>query len=124
MIWTEAPVGLEGMARAKKNQQSDSDYETNEAALAAESPSRLAGWKGRSGGARNGAEILPVSNESDHVDELPDDLDAGYVGVYQFPDNKRRRTPALLYVVVGSVMLLAWVLTRSDGSSWSIAASV
>ena len=56
--------------------------------------------------------------EADHVDELPDDLDAeNYVGVYQFPDNKRRRTPALMYLVVGSAMLLAWLVNRSGESS-------
>jgi hypothetical protein len=79
------------MARAKKNQTSDSEAEMAQAALVA---------------------------EAEHVDELPDDLDAeGYVGVYQFPDNKRRRTPALLYLLVGLALVLAWLLTRSDGSS-------
>jgi hypothetical protein len=66
-------------------------------------------------------EVSDSSRENeaiDHVDELPDDLDAeGYVGVYQFPDNKRRRTPALLYLLVGMAMLLSWVLTRDGGSS-------
>jgi hypothetical protein len=56
--------------------------------------------------------------DADHVDELPDDLDAeGYVGVYQFPDNKRRRTPALMYLLVGAAMVIAWLVTRSGGSS-------
>lgn len=56
--------------------------------------------------------------DAEHVDELPDDLDAeGYVGVYQFPDNKRRRTPALMYLLVGAAMVIAWLVTRSGGSS-------
>lgn len=57
----------------------------------------------------------PVAGRADEiVDELPDDLNAEeFVGVYQFPDNKRRRTPAALYVVVGAAMLIAWLVTRS-----------
>lgn len=56
--------------------------------------------------------------DADHGDELPDDLDAeNYVGVYQFPDNKRRRTPALMYVVVGLALLISWMVTRSGQSS-------
>ena len=59
-----------------------------------------------------------VDSVDDHVDELPDDLDAeGYVGVYQFPDNKRRRTPALMYLLVGLAMIVGWLVTRSGGSS-------
>ncbi len=62
--------------------------------------------------------VVESSIDADHVDELPDDLDAeGYVGVYQFPDNKRRRTPALMYLLVGAAMVIAWLVTRSGGSS-------
>ena len=36
----------------------------------------------------------------DHRDELPSELDAaGFVGPYLFPDNRRRRIPAVLYAV-------------------------
>lgn len=46
-------------------------------------------------------------------DELPEDLDVSeFVGVYQFPDNKRRRTPAVGYVLVGAVLLGLWLATR------------
>ena len=46
-------------------------------------------------------------------DELPEDLNAEeFVGVYQFPDNKRRRTPALLYLLVGGAMVACWLVTR------------
>jgi hypothetical protein len=46
-------------------------------------------------------------------DELPEDLDAaGYVGVYQFPDNSRRRIPGVLYLAIAALCLLAWVITR------------
>lgn len=49
-------------------------------------------------------------------DELPDDLVAhGYVGVYQFPDNSRRRIPGVMYVILGAVCLIAW-LVWSDSS--------
>ena len=48
------------------------------------------------------------------VDALPDELNAEeFVGVYQFPDNKRRRTPAVLYLAVGATMLIAWLATRN-----------
>ena len=29
-------------------------------------------------------------------DQLPEDLDRGFVGVYKFPDNKRRRVTGLM----------------------------
>ena len=46
-------------------------------------------------------------------DELPADLNTEeFVGVYQFPDNKRRRTPALLYLLVGAAMVACWLATR------------
>ena len=47
-------------------------------------------------------------------DELPDDLDAhDYVGPYQFPDNVRRRYPAAMYFVVGTLLMVAWAVGRS-----------
>ena len=54
-------------------------------------------------------------DSSDEIrDELPEDLNTEeFVGVYQFPDNKRRRTPALLYLLVGAAMIACWVATRS-----------
>ncbi len=51
----------------------------------------------------------------DVVDELPEDLDRGFVGVYQFPDNKRRRVPGALYVVLAAATL-ALALTAGDGA--------
>ena len=42
-------------------------------------------------------------------DELPDDLvSAGYVGPYVFPNNNRRRIPALLYAVLGVTCIAVW----------------
>src|SRR4029077_2914822 len=50
-----------------------------------------------------------------HRDELPEELDAStFVGPYMFPNNNRRRIPALLYVVFGLVAIAAWVVTRNN----------
>lgn len=47
-------------------------------------------------------------------DELPHDLDASaYVGPYLFPDNSRRRRPAVLYAVLALGCLVVW-LARDD----------
>ena len=55
---------------------------------------------------------------SDEVrDELPEDLNASeYVGAYQFPDNSRRRIPAVMYLVIGALCAAAWFATR-DGDT-------
>ncbi len=55
--------------------------------------------------------------DSDLRDELPDDLNASeFVGPYQFPDNSRRRRPALIYLLFAAVCLALW-LTRGDEST-------
>lgn len=63
---------------------------------------------------------------AEHRDELPDDLNAaGYVGPYQFPDNSRRRIPAIIYLVFAAVCVAIWVLGRdsspivNDGWLWA-----
>jgi hypothetical protein len=56
----------------------------------------------------------PLS-DADIRDALPEDLDAaGYVGPYLFPNNNRRRLPAVLYWLVAAVCVAVWVTTR-DG---------
>jgi hypothetical protein len=57
-----------------------------------------------------------AGGERDDVrDTLPDDLNvAEYTGAYDFPDNSRRRRPALIYAILAVVCLLLW-LTRRDG---------
>lgn len=57
-----------------------------------------------------------VEQPDDQVrDQLPDDLNASeYVGPYQFPDNSRRRRPAVIYLAVAVVCLVVW-LARRDG---------
>lgn len=48
-----------------------------------------------------------ASGADDHVDELPDDLDPSLAaGAYRFPDNSRRRVPAVTSVLVGAVTVL------------------
>lgn len=59
---------------------------------------------------------VPDETRDDEVrDELPADLDAaGYVGQYQFPDNSRRRIPAIMYLAVAAVCLVTWLVRRGD----------
>ena len=53
--------------------------------------------------------------DAEHVDELPEDLDAaGYVGPYVFPDNNRRRIPGYLYVLSALVCLALWATAGDD----------
>jgi hypothetical protein len=48
-------------------------------------------------------------------DELPDDLNASeYIGPYDFPDNSRRRKPAVIYLGLAAVALALW-LWKGDG---------
>ena len=47
----------------------------------------------------------------DHVDELPEDLDAaGFVGPYLFPNNNRRRIPGYLYLATAAACVAVWAL--------------
>lgn len=60
----------------------------------------------------------PQAASADLRDELPDDLNAkGFVGPYQFPDNSRRRRPALLYLVVAAACAVVWAVNRGDDGS-------
>lgn len=47
-------------------------------------------------------------------DELPEDLDRGFVGPYQFPDNKRRRVPGILYLLLAAVALAIALIAGDD----------
>jgi hypothetical protein len=53
--------------------------------------------------------------DDEHVsDELPEELDASaFVGPYMFPDNNRRRVPAVMYAVIGIGAIVAWAFTRN-----------
>ena len=58
-----------------------------------------------------------MSDTSDLRDELPDDLNASeYVGPYQFPDNSRRRKPALLYLAMAAGCLVLWLVSGDDST--------
>jgi hypothetical protein len=58
-------------------------------------------------------------------DQLPDDLNAvEHTGPYEFPDNSRRRKPAILYMIIGLTCLLLWLTQRdsalvNDGFLWA-----
>ena len=60
-------------------------------------------------------------------DSLPDDLNVtGFVGPYMFPDNSRRRIPALLYLGIAAMCVVLWVTQHtnenglvSDGFLWA-----
>lgn len=60
-------------------------------------------------------------------DELPEDLDvSGFVGAYTFPDNSRRRIPAMLYLAFAALCVLAWWRSAdsvsglvNDGFAWA-----
>jgi hypothetical protein len=56
-------------------------------------------------------------HEGDVRDELPHDLDArAFAGPYQFPDNSRRRVPAILYLVIAAGCVALWLAAdRGDG---------
>ena len=56
----------------------------------------------------------PPITDDEVRDELPHDLiAAGYVGPYVFPNNDKRRIPAILYAVLGAIAIAVY-LTRGD----------
>ena len=62
-------------------------------------------------GERTGSE-----EDEEYVDELPEDLDlTGFVGPHTFPNNDRRRIPAVLYLLFGAACVALWA-TRGDES--------
>jgi len=66
--------------------------------------------------ARHDEVTVAAGEVADVRDELPEDLDASaYVGPYMFPDNSRRRRPAVIYAVIAVLCVGAWVAFR-DGA--------
>jgi hypothetical protein len=50
-------------------------------------------------------------------DQLPDDLNAvDHIGVYDFPDNSRRRIPAIIYAVLAVACVVIWQVGDADAS--------
>jgi hypothetical protein len=59
---------------------------------------------------------VPADDAAEYRDELPGELDAGaFVGPYLFPDNRRRRIPALIYAAAGLVLLALWIARHQGG---------
>lgn len=63
-----------------------------------------------------------MSGDSKNPDEirdtLPDDLDiTGFVGPYQFPDNSRRRIPAVMYLIIAALLVVAWLMARGSDTA-------
>lgn len=53
---------------------------------------------------------------TDQGDELPADLDvSAYVGMYTFPDIRRRRVPGIMYLVLALVMGSLWAARGGGG---------
>ena len=56
-------------------------------------------------------EQRPDESPDEHVDSLPEDLDiSNFVGQITFPNNSRRRIPALMYVLMGAAAILVSVM--------------
>lgn len=56
-------------------------------------------------------------NPDELRDQLPEDLDvSAFVGPYQFPDNSRRRIPAILYLIVAAVSFSLWLFFARNES--------
>lgn len=58
-------------------------------------------------------------------DQLPEDLDAQFVGLYEFPDNSRRRTAGLLYAAAAGLSACVYVFASTSpvvNVGWLLAA--
>jgi hypothetical protein len=56
-----------------------------------------------------------MAEEEEIRDELPEDLDASnFVGPYMFPNNNRRRIPAVLYMIIGLGAIGVWLASRGS----------
>lgn len=54
------------------------------------------------------------TDDNEHRDVLPEDLNASeFVGPYVFPNNNRRRIAASLYIALGAIFVLLWLLVDS-----------
>ena len=59
----------------------------------------------------------PSGDEDEHGDELPADLDVTqYVGMYTFPDIRRRRSPAYAYLLLAAGLGLLTAASGGDSA--------
>jgi len=71
--------------------------------------------------------LVAADSANEIRDSLPDELNVtGFVGPYMFPDNSRRRIPALLYLGIAAMCLVLWATQHtnenglvSDGFLWA-----
>ena len=71
--------------------------------------------------------LMAADSANEIRDSLPDDLNVtGFVGPYMFPDNSRRRIPALLYLGIAAMCVVLWATQHtnenglvSDGFLWA-----
>jgi hypothetical protein len=57
-----------------------------------------------------------VSDQPQHHDQLPEELDVtAYVGPYVFPNINRRRIPALMYAALAVLCLVGWLWSTNAG---------
>ena len=71
--------------------------------------------------------LMATDSANEIRDSLPDDLNVtGFVGPYMFPDNSRRRIPALLYLGIATMCVVLWAMQHtnenglvSDGFLWA-----
>ncbi len=71
--------------------------------------------------------LMAADSANEIRDSLHDDVNVtGFVGPYMFPDNSRRKIPALLYLGIAAMCLVLWVMQNanetglvSDGFLWA-----
>jgi hypothetical protein len=58
----------------------------------------------------------PDERLDERRDQLPDDLNAvDNLALYEFPDNSRRRRPAVIYFVLAAISLVLWLVYGDGG---------
>jgi hypothetical protein len=58
--------------------------------------------------------VPAVAADDEHRDELPEDLDRGFVGPYTFPGNERRRIQGAIHIVAGVLGVVVVLVAGPD----------
>src|SRR4051812_8514679 len=58
--------------------------------------------------------MTQMSDDAAHIDELPEDLDASAAVNITFPNNSRRRIPAVLYILLGLASIAAYAAKKGS----------